>query len=58
MSTEWNFLGLIKLTSSMKAEKRRKHAREALPTEYPLALAFVIFPTASSLSVMALTFSG
>lgn len=50
-------VGLKKLTSSMKALKRRNAASEADPTEYPLALAFVTFPTASSRSVMALTSS-
>ena len=43
-------------TSSRYAEKRRKHASEALPTEYPLVLAFVTLPTASSLSVISLTY--
>ena len=42
-------------TSSMKALKSKKQAKEALPTEYPFVFAFVTFPTASSQSVMLLT---
>lgn len=66
----------MKLTSSINALKRRKQARDAVPTEYPLVLALVTLPgfrmiilskelqyqknlkpTASSLSVILLTFS-
>jgi hypothetical protein len=47
-----------KLTSSMKAEKSKKQAKEAEPTEYPLVLALVTFPTASNKSVTYLTSSG
>ena len=50
-----NFVAEIKFTSSIKALNKRKHAREAEPTEYPLAFAFVTLPTASSKSVIFLT---
>ena len=49
------FIGDNKLISSIKAEKSRKQAREAEPTEYPLAFALVTLPTASSLSVITRT---
>lgn len=52
-----NSYPVIISTSSKYAEKSKKHANEALPTEYPLVLAFVIFPTASNLSVISLTSS-
>lgn len=42
-------------TSSRYAENSKKQANDALPTEYPLVLALVTFPTASSLSVISLT---
>mmetsp|Transcript_17343 Transcript_17343/g.39739 ORF Transcript_17343/g.39739 Transcript_17343/m.39739 type:complete len:205 (+) Transcript_17343:272-886(+) len=45
-------------TTSMKAEKSRKHARPAEPMEYPLVAALVTFPTASRRSVMSRTISG
>jgi len=44
-------------TSSRYAEKRRKQANAALPTEYPFVLALVTLPTESSLSVISLTSS-
>jgi len=44
-------------TSSRYAENNKKHAKAALPTEYPFVLALVTFPTESSLSVMSLTSS-
>lgn len=47
-----------KLTSSINAEKSKKQAKEADPTEYPLVLALVTFPTASRRSVTYLTSSG
>ena len=55
ISTAFNLIGEIILTSSMKAVKSKKQARAADPTEYPLALALVTFPTASNLSVIFLT---
>lgn len=42
-------------TSSRYAEKSKKQARDAEPTEYPFVLALVTFPTASNLSVISLT---
>ena len=48
---------LMKFISSTKAANNKKHAKLAEPTEYPLVFAFVTFPTASSLSVIARTFS-
>lgn len=42
----------------MNALKSKKHAMAALPTEYPLALALVTLPTASSRSVTLRTLSG
>ena len=50
-----NFCPVSISTSSRYAENKRKQARDALPTEYPLVLALVTFPTASSLSVISLT---
>jgi len=47
----------MKLISSTKAANNKKQAKLADPIEYPLVLAFVTFPTASSLSVISLTFS-
>lgn len=54
------FKGILekKLTSSMNAEKSKKQAKEAEPTEYPFVFALVTFPTASSKSVTCLTSSG
>ena len=49
---------LTSSTSSMNAEKRRKHARPAEPIEYPFVAAFVTLPTASRRSVMSRTSSG
>jgi hypothetical protein len=45
-------------TSSMYALKRRKEAKAADPIANPFVVAFVVFPTASSKSVISLTFSG
>lgn len=42
----------------MNAEKSKKQAKEAEPTEYPFVFALVTFPTASSKSVTCLTSSG
>ncbi len=44
ISIDANLIGLIKLTSSINALKSKKHANEAVPTEYPFVLAFVTFP--------------
>ena len=52
-----NFTSEIKLISSINAENNKKQAMLAVPTEYPLVLALVTFPTASNLSVMSLTLS-
>lgn len=41
-------------TSSRYAEKRRKEASPADPMAYPLVVALVVLPTASSRSVMSL----
>ena len=53
-----SLLGEIKLISSIKAEKSKKQASDALPTLYPLVFALVTFPKASSLSVIILTSAG
>mmetsp|Transcript_119328 Transcript_119328/g.337563 ORF Transcript_119328/g.337563 Transcript_119328/m.337563 type:complete len:203 (+) Transcript_119328:634-1242(+) len=58
MSTESSLNPAISETSSRKAEKSRKHARLADPTENPFVMAFVVLPTASSESVMSRTLSG
>mmetsp|Transcript_12111 Transcript_12111/g.1089 ORF Transcript_12111/g.1089 Transcript_12111/m.1089 type:complete len:123 (-) Transcript_12111:1524-1892(-) len=58
MSTVVSLSGDIKLISSKNALNKRKQANEALPTEYPLVLALVTFPTASNLSVISLTSAG
>lgn len=55
ISIDLNFYPVNTSTSSKYAENKRKQANEALPTEYPLVLAFVTLPTASNLSVMSLT---
>jgi hypothetical protein len=47
----------VSISTSFKyAENIKKQANEADPTEYPLVFAFVTLPTASSLSVISLTF--
>ena len=46
------------MISSINALNNKKDAKDADPTEYPLAFAFVTFPTASNLSVICLTSSG
>jgi len=48
----------MKFTSSITALNNKKQAKAADPTEYPFVLALVTFPTASSLSIKFLTFSG
>lgn len=55
MSTDLILVRESMLTSSMNALNRRKQAKLAEATEYPLAFALVTFPTASSLSVIFLT---
>lgn len=58
ISIEWIFfVTLKKLTSSINALNSKNAAKEAEPTLYPFALALVTFPTASNLSVIALTYS-
>ena len=42
----------------MNALNSKNEAKDADPTEYPLAFALVTFPTASNLSVIYLTSSG
>ena len=55
ISTVLKSFFIIRETSSIKAENSRKHAKAAVPTEYPLVFALVTFPTASNLSVIVLT---
>ena len=55
ISTTLNSVPVKMLTSSMKAEKSKKHASAAELIAKPLVAAFVVLPTASSRSVTSRT---